>query len=491
MQSQPVRPGIPRLSELAKHLVVPEGIVASDWPAVRARCADLGITFDPWQDGCGRLMLAKRADGRYAAGVGGVVMSIPRQVGKTFLLGATTFALSLIEPNLTVIWTSHRGRTASETFTSMQGFARREAIAPFVAKVVLGAGSEAIHFANGSRILFGARERGFGRGFSRVDVLVFDEAQILTENALTDMVPTQNTSPDPLLLFTGTPPRPTDPGEVFQGKRTGALAGTSTDTAYVEFGADDDADPDDRNQWLRANPSMPLRTPVSAVLRMQQNLAPESFLREALGLWSELRGHAIISSTQWATCLSLDSKIKAFPQFALDVAPDRSWAAIAVAGKDEEGVMNVQLTGYPVGGRSLVDYERGTDWVVERVVSLRARWGSQTRLAIASGSAAESLAPALEAAGISVDFVKSNDVASACGVFFDLATTANLRHLGDAEITSALEGARKTTDSGEGAWKWGRRRSAADISPLYAATLAIWAATRYEASDYNVAASIL
>jgi len=198
--------------------------VSTGWPAVRDKCGDLGITFDAWQDGTGRLILAKREDGLYATTVGGVVISIPRQVGKTFLLGSIVFALCLLFPNLTVIWTAHRLRTAAETFASMQGMARKQKIKPHISKIVLGSGDEEIQFHNGSRILFGARERGFGRGFSEVDVLVFDEAQILTENAIDDMLPATNQSPNPLILYTGTPPKPTDPGEVFKMKaRCGSL----------------------------------------------------------------------------------------------------------------------------------------------------------------------------------------------------------------------------------------------------------------------------
>src|SRR5690554_4393587 len=158
------RPGTRRLSEVAKHLVRPSGIVTTGWGPVRRRCEALGIGFDAWQDGAGWLILAKRADGRYAATVGGVGISAPRQVGKTYLVGGMTFALCIDQPDLTVIWTSHHARTAAETFLAMQGFARRPQIAPHIRAVYRGSGGEEVLFRNGWRILFGARWRGFGRG---------------------------------------------------------------------------------------------------------------------------------------------------------------------------------------------------------------------------------------------------------------------------------------------------------------------------------------
>jgi hypothetical protein len=60
-------------------------------------------------------------------------------------------------------------------------------------------------------------------------------------------------------------------------------------------------------------------------------------------------------------------------------------------------------------------------------------------------------------------------------MFFDLATTKGLRHIGQPDLTDALKGARKNSEDGEGAWRWGRRKSASDITPLYAATVALWA----------------
>src|SRR5690625_5963829 len=85
-----------------------------------------------------------------------------------------------------------------------------------------GGGTDDCEFANGSRLLFGAREHGFGRGFAKVDVLVLDEAQILTEKAMEDMVPATIAAPNGLVLMMGTPPRPADPGEVFTSRREAA-----------------------------------------------------------------------------------------------------------------------------------------------------------------------------------------------------------------------------------------------------------------------------
>ena len=93
--------------------------------------------------------------------------------------------------------------------------AKRPKVAAHIRQVFRGKGDEAIMFNNGSSIEFGARESGFGRGRSDVDVLVFDEGQILPESTLEDMGATQNVAKNPLTFVMGTPPRPKDDGEFF------------------------------------------------------------------------------------------------------------------------------------------------------------------------------------------------------------------------------------------------------------------------------------
>lgn len=459
-QQPPTRSG--QLSDIARHVVLPSGITSTGWPAVRDTCRGFGVRFDPWQDGAGRAILAKRKDGTYAASIGGIVISIPRQVGKTYLVGAIVFALCQIFPGLTVIWTAHRLRTAGETFASMQAFARRAKVKALVAKIVLGSGDEAIVFHNGSRILFGARERGFGRGFANVGVLVFDEAQILGENAIDDMVPATNTATNPLLLFTGTPPKPTDPSEVFTRKRKEALAGEAEDTVYIEFSADRGAGVKDRDQWAKANPSYPMRTNDAAMLRMLKNLSDESFIREGLGVWDAEGGTQVISRTAWADCLNTTSEVTGTPTFALEIDRDRTYSCIAAAGRSSLGEF--------VHGQS-IRYEAGSAWCVDAAKELHDQWNLP--IVVQTGTPAAALIPQLEAAGVPVREVSTEEHARACGQFFDMTAEARFRHIGQGELDTSVRNAVKK-DQGSGAFVWDRKKPAVDVSPLVAVTLAAY-----------------
>jgi hypothetical protein len=454
----PTKSSTPRLSEVARHVVSPPGVTSTGWPAVRDKCRDLGLSFRWWQQPIGQLILAKRADGKYAATIGGTGLSIPRQVGKTFLVGAIVFALCLLNPGLTVIWTAHRLRTAEETFGKMQGFTRRKKIAPHILKVLTGSGSEEISFHNGSRILFGARERGFGRGFDEVDVLIFDEAQILTDNALDDMIPATNQSRQPsgaLLLFMGTPPKPSDPGEVFTRMRTEALSGEDEDTGWVEFGADPGFVPTpapapltakDWAQVAKANPSYPQDTPREAILRMRKKLSVESFPREGLGIWDDEDTGPGLDFPRWKTLADPDAARGSTVVFGLSTAPDRSWAALSVGWHRPDG--NVQVM--------LADYRPTTSWVKARANELRKSWGGR----ILTDHESRDL----------VDDPEVIPLVRAEASLDDAITAGTVRHGNEPALNAAVKGA-QWRKSGDG--RVLDRKGSLEISPAVAVALAV------------------
>jgi hypothetical protein len=283
---------------VARHVIAPAGITTTGWPRVRDTCARLGWGFDGWQDGAGKLILSKRADGSYAADT--IVISIPRQVGKTYLIACIIFALCLThKPH------GHLDGAPQDTALRRSAVRRHGAAArrwPHIAQVLRGKGDEKILFNNGSSILFGARESGFGRGFTGVDVMVCDEGQILSESAGGHGRDAERGAKNPLFFVMGTPPRPKDPASSSLLLRQEALDGESDGTLYIETSADRGADPMDRKQWRKANPSFPHRTTERAMLRLRKKLKnDDSWNREALGIWDEIvKQFSPINGAMWA-----------------------------------------------------------------------------------------------------------------------------------------------------------------------------------------------
>lgn len=456
------------LSSIARHVIQPSGIRSTLWPSVSRRAAQVGIEYDPWQDGLGRLMLAKRADGTFAATVGGVVMSIPRQTGKTFTLGTMVFILCTLVPGMTVLWTAHRARTSDQTFGFFQGLAKRRELARFVNVVHQPQGRQEVLFRNGSRIMFGARESGFGRGFDAVDVIVFDEAQILSERAVADMIPATNASPRGvgLVLYAGTPPKPTDPSEVFIDLRRQALNGAD-DMVYVEFSADRDASPDDHRQWRKANPSYPSRTPESSILRMRRQLGEEDFRREALGVWDEMVTVGAVDMKLWEDCTVTERRDGGVMSFGVDMSPDRSSLAIGACMRYEDGSAHVELVRFE-NPRS-----RGVAWAADWLAE---RWERTASVVIDNNSPAMVLIPELRSRHVRPRVTNASEMGQACGRFQDMIAQGILHHLPDdmqKPLELAVRGSTTRAIGASGAFGWNKRGSDVDISPLVAVTLAL------------------
>lgn len=452
-----------KLSEVASRLVIPDNITGSYWPDVRNTCyLRLGLALDRWQDGIAGLLLAHRPDGVLAHTIGGFGMSLPRQVGKTHTLTAALFGLCVDHPGLLAIWTSHHVKTNSETFQAVQTYCKREKIRPFIKKVYLGSGDEAVEFTNGSRILFGARERGFGRGIPGVDILMSDEAQILTQRAMQDMLATLNTSRLGLHIYCGTPPKPNDNSEMFTAMRQEAESGEATDMVWIEVTADADADIDDIEQWMVANPSCPHRTPVVSIQRLRRRLDDDGFRREALGIWdaSEVSSFDLAA---WSDLADRGADTPASAAVVIDMSPDRKHTWIGVAGEiDTDKGARVLLMATESSATKAVGQ-------VKKMMESR----DIVNVAITSG-AARALEPALVEAAVEYQRLGQAEVAAGYSTLQEAIKNESIIHVDQPELNAAMLMTKtRFVTSGESEI-FDRRSYSANLSPAVACACALY-----------------
>jgi len=460
-----------------KHFILPEGIVSTGFPSVQATCRKIGIEFDPWQVDLNRAVLGKDRFGLYAADT--VVMSICRQAGKTFNVGALVFADSIINPGTTTIWTAHRFKVSRETFDEMRALARSPLLAPHIDydKITTGAGNETIPFRNGSRIVFAARERGAIRGFTKVERLVLDEVQFLKESEMSDLAPTMNQARNPQIIMMGTPPTPVTPGEVFTQLRKDALSGESEDLLYIEYAADPTAPVDVTRDgfWdhvAQANPSFPERTTKRAIRRLRRLLTnDDDFRREALGIWEAASKSTVFEYGVWEAgqreARPIDLGVDAL---AIATSIDGSMSSIVAAAVDGEEIWLKPLR-----------YGPGTSWVVEEALDLLDEY--QVELVVDSKGPAAVLIPELESEGAFLRIASTDNVLDACAKFEEAVKSGRVRYEPAEELTNAVAVAVKRAVGDR--WAWGRRKAAGDISPLEGATLAAWAAGEPLVSAYE------
>lgn len=451
----------PRLSEYARTFTYPDGIVRTVWPRVEAKGRELGLGFDWWQQQAGTVILGYGADGRYVATVGGVGMSIPRQVGKTYFVLAMIVILCILFPGLQVVWTAHHLRTSTKTFTTLRGICRRKKVAPLVRSIRSANGEQQVEFSNGSTIMFGARAQGFGRGFDEIDIEVFDEAQILDTKALEDMVAATNQARHihgALLLFMGTPPRKSDPSSEFRLRRSEAQqAGEAHDAIWIEIGADPKSDPNDQSQFPLMNPSFPLRTPLESLQRLRKNLKdPDSWNREGRGIWDpEVTGGAL-SHARWLTLADPHAERGGDVVFGIDLTGDRDvW--IAVAWTRDDGATQVMLANE---GRPVAAYS-----AVAECKRLTSEWGGTV--------ATSAFGDELEREGVPFEPVNGAEFASACGLLEDAINDSSARHGNQPALNDGIKAARwrPQTTSGERAFVL---RDAPEVGPVAAVARALW-----------------
>lgn len=470
----------PRLSEFAREFVFPKDrIVKTVWPRVEAKGLELGLGFDWWQSQLGTVCLGYGADGKYAATVGGIGLSIPRQVGKTYFVATLLVIMCILFPGLQVIWTAHHLRTSTKTFGTLRGICRRKKVAPHIAvdgrgkpAIRTSNGEQEIVFRNGSKIMIGARGEGFGRGFDEIDVEVFDEAQILDTKSLEDMIAATNQARHvhgALLFFMGTPPRPTDPAEAFTNRRDRAINGKATNAVWLEIAADPESDPDDRSQWPAMNPSHPLRTPTESIERLRENLGDDdSWNREGRGIWDPKNDNRVIDAVSWGAVADPASMAVERLTLAVDVAPDRSMASVSLAGRRADGLWHVEL----------YDTRTGADWVAGYVQE-RADKNALHAVVVDEMSGLVEKRKGrdyLRGTDVVVTLAGSQgrDMVIACGGYYDDVMAKRLRHTNQPQVNTSLANAGKRVLGG--AWAWNKKTATSDITPTVSQTLALWGA---------------
>lgn len=458
----------------ARHVILPDGIVSTGWPSVREVCRTVGILFDPWQADLNTAILAKNAQGLYAADT--VAISICRQAGKTYDIGGLLFADCIINPGTLAVWTAHHFTVTRESFMSLKAMAEQPGMRAHVDPdaITTGAGNEVIPFRNGSRILFKARESGAVRGVAKVRRLVLDEAQILTERAMSDLAPTMNQAENPQVILMGTPPKPDDKSEFFKNIRRSALAGESEGLVYVEFSADPGARWDDKAQRAKANPSYPLRTGDKAINRLHKLLTgPGDFDREAFGIWdSETRAPGLIDYATWLdlSVPAADAPESGAIAYAVKFSADGERVGAAVALRPADGPVHVEAFG-------VAPLSDGTSSLVEWLAQ---RWRKASAIVVDGKAGAGDLVEQLVAADVPrrrVSIVTTDEAVTAHAGMLRAIQEGDLTHLAQPGLDAAVKVAGKRKIGTAGGWGWLSVTPDGDVTALDAVTLARHAVT--------------
>jgi len=446
-------------------------------PEVIDLAESAGLVLDPWQRDILTHGLGLQTDGRYTANR--VSVWVPRQNGKGAIIEALELAWLFLFNEEEIIHSAHQHRTSMKAYKRLEKLIRNT---PDLYRRVgkngfrHSNGEQQIELRNGHMLQYVTRSRTAVRGFS-AKKLVWDEGQEVTQEQVAAVGPTTSAQYNWQHWFFGTPPD--DEAAWCYNLREDGEEGVPR-LAHFDWGADlDTRAPDfyerakDLDLAYTTNPALGIRIEQDTVEdEMRPSGLGTKYPQERLGVWKpRAHGGGVIDTKLWARMIDPESKRAGDVALSLDVTPMLDHASISMYGPRADGLGHVQV----------VKYGAGIAWCVKALLELKAAL-DPVAIGVDGVAAVRALLDDMAAVGITPPededhpqrgdllIMDSNDVGTAVGQFIAAARAEGLRHIGQAELTVAVAGA-KPRPLGD-AIGWGRRQSDVDISPVCSATYA-------------------
>lgn len=416
----------------------------------------LGVEWMPWQKWLNVHALELREDGRPRFRT--VLVLIARQNGKTTWAQVRSLWRMFVDEAALVIGTAQDLETAEDVWTGAVEMAESvPELAAEIAAVDRTNGKKALRLTGGQRYVVKAASRKAGRGKSGDEVLLDELREHRDWEAWGALTKTTMARPDALILCLS------NAGDgssvVLNHLRTIAMEkmnDPTTDIGIFEWSAPDDCDLDDKSGWAQANPALGYTIEERTVVSARTTDPEDVFRTEVLCQWVDNSGaDDVLSPADW-TAAESDAAPSGELSLAVDVGPNQVWSSIVACGN---GVIEV------------IDRRRGASWLTERMVELAARHPI-AEFGLDPAGPVGALLPEFERETLPVRLLDGKDTVRACGALIAGITDKTLSHRGEPELLAAIGGASRRA-VGDG-WKWSRKDSTVDISPLVAATYAHW-----------------
>ena len=314
--------------------------------------SEYGYTLDPWQQEILDCWLGVDETGKYNVTSAG--LALPRQNGKNVVIEAREF-FGLVINGEKILHTAHQVRTSKKSFRRLAALfndKRHPEITDMVKTIRYTNGEEAIELTNGGVIEFSARSRQAARGFDGISLVVYDEAQELTDDQIEAIMATLSASAtgNRQLIYAGTPPYPGCPGEVFRRRRTVCTTDPGRHDCWHEWSVPADnagqIDITDKSLWYMTNPALGIRLDEDFTLEELKSMSPDGFARERLGWWSPAESKHIepaIDPQAWDDCKSADPKPEGKTAYGVKFSADASEVVLCGAVCPKDGKARVSL----------------------------------------------------------------------------------------------------------------------------------------------------
>lgn len=366
-----------------------------------------------------------------------------------------------------IIYTAQRRVVAVDKWKEHIDIIMASPMHKFIERIHGTTGHEELVFTNGSTYRPITPNRNAARGMT-IDLVIVDEALAHPLWLLSVLRPTmaQRHSADGCIgsQFVVISNAGTDDSELLNHlQELGQMAVHNGDDSrvWMEWSLAPGDDPLSQSTWSKVIPTFEQPNGVSLDFLQEeaQSMRLSDFMREYLCHRVHESDDAIIDYKRWQELYRDDVSYSNEPVIAIDVSWDRSRAAIVSASSADEYI--------PV---EVIDARTGVDWLVDRTEGICER--NRCPVVIDIGGPAATMAMMLEDRGIEVIPFASKDVANAAASFYDNVRNGRIAHMNDYRLNDAVRGATRR-NIGE---RWGfNRKGQTDISPLVAASFAVWA----------------
>jgi Phage terminase large subunit (GpA) len=421
----------------------------------------------PWQQYVADVALEVLPSGLFAYRQ--VVVTVPRQSGKTTLDGSVLEHRALITPGARCWVTMQTGKDASDWLLNEHV----PMLAPLADRIHVrrAAGSNHVKWYCSGGMVRPFAPTPAGLHSKTADLVVADEVwsfDLIRGRQLDQaIVPTMATKPNAQVWKVSTAG---DAGSVWwlatvEAGRAAAAADRRDGLAFFEWSCPMDLDCTQEDSWPLYHPAYGRTIGKVAMTSALEQLGPDEFARAYGNQWVATTAR-VIPLACWRAASEPDQPLPQAGHMALgfDVALDRSDAAILACWSDPDGTCHLEVS----------DYGEGASWVAGRVRELRDRW-RPTAIAYDQAGPALDVADELERDGVTLMGLGAKDYAAACSGLLEALTAPEgpkVRYRPHQRLDEAAAGAvrRALGDS----WAWGRRQSNVSLAPLTAATVARW-----------------
>lgn len=389
-----------------------------------------------------------------------VVVTVPRQNGKTTLLWALMLWRALQWPNQEIVATAQTGQEAMEKWRDYVAFVdEQDAVSPLIDNIRRSNGTELLRWHNGSRHRTRPPTAKAGHGLT-IDLAIIDEAWALKDEVvLQTFRPAMVTRPGAQLWIVST----AGTRESLLLKRHVELgraaieAGKDKGIAYFEWSAPEGMAADDVEAWRLAMPALG-ETINEAIIRADFESAamtPSEWERAYLNRWTEA-DNQVVTSAAWYQCLDNEAAPGNPLWLGIDMTPERDAAAISAAGWYGDQV-----------AIELIAHHAGTEWLSHRVNEILAQHDIAGIVLDGTGPAAS----IVDEINTKVDVLTHRGIQHASAQFYDAILYRRLAVRPHEDLTRSVKSARQYGNGD--LWRWGRK-GASDVSSLIAATCAYY-----------------